>query len=187
MGLAVSRKRGRTADPGAAHRAIPMSRPCWRFTAAHIRDGGRGSVSDAETPQPDDLRDRPQETCAAPLPPFGGDARRRGGRHALCWCWFANGRPIATRSNTRSMSVTRQVGQGIGRILMQELIDVCAAQAFGRLSGYIDAYNAAPWASCEGSDSPEWVAAGCRLSARPLGRYHHGSTPARRSGSTTAP
>ena len=36
-----------------------------------------------------------------------------------------------------------QVGQGIGRILLQELIDVCAASGFRQIIGYIDADNAA--------------------------------------------
>jgi L-amino acid N-acyltransferase YncA len=36
-----------------------------------------------------------------------------------------------------------QVGRGIGRILMQELIDVCAAAGFRQIIGYIDADNTA--------------------------------------------
>jgi phosphinothricin acetyltransferase len=34
------------------------------------------------------------------------------------------------------------LGQGIGRLLMQELIDACAAAGFRQMIGYIDADNA---------------------------------------------
>ena len=35
------------------------------------------------------------------------------------------------------------VGRGIGRLLMRELIDVCAAAGFRQIIGYIDADNTA--------------------------------------------
>jgi phosphinothricin acetyltransferase len=36
-----------------------------------------------------------------------------------------------------------QVGRGVGRLLLQELIDVCAANGFRQMIGYIDADNTA--------------------------------------------
>ena len=59
------------------------------------------------------------------------------------WCCFGSGRPIASPSSIRSISITSIVGRGVGRLLMQELIDACAAAGFRQMIGYIDADNAA--------------------------------------------
>ena len=59
------------------------------------------------------------------------------------WCCFANDRPTATRSSIRSTSITTTQGRGVGRILLGELIDACAASGFRQMIGYIDADNTA--------------------------------------------
>ena len=55
-------------------------------------------------------------------------------------CCSASGRPIATPP---SIYVHHEhLGRGIGRLLLQDLIDACAAAGFRQMIGYIDADNA---------------------------------------------
>ena len=58
------------------------------------------------------------------------------------WCCSASGRPIATRVKHSIYVHHEHVGRGVGRLLMQELIDACAAAGFRQMIGYIDADNA---------------------------------------------
>src|SRR5215831_6469262 len=56
-------------------------------------------------------------------------------------CCSASGRPIAIRP---SMIYVHHdsLGRGVGRLLLKELIDACAAAGFRQMIGYIDADNA---------------------------------------------
>lgn len=107
----------------------------------HIRDGIEEGVSDAETPQPDDLRDRRKNLRSRRFPHLV--ATRGGEVVGYAYVVLFRKRP-AYRYTVKQIYVHHaQVGQGIGRILMQQLIDVCAASGFRQIIGYIDADNAA--------------------------------------------
>ena len=108
----------------------------------HIRDGIEDSVDDSGTPEPDDLRDRRKNLRNHRLPHlvacYGGDVV------GYAYVVLFRKRPAYRYTVKHSIYVHHaQVGQGIGRILMQELIDVCAAAGFRQIIGYIDADNAA--------------------------------------------
>jgi L-amino acid N-acyltransferase YncA len=65
-------------------------------------------------------------------------------------------------------------GRGVGRLLMQELIDACAAAGFRQMIGYIDAENTASLAIHEKFGfSRVGLLPGVVL--RPLGRHGHGA------------
>ncbi len=59
------------------------------------------------------------------------------------WCNSASALPTASRSNTRSTFITIIRAAASAAILLQELIDACAASGFRQMIGYIDADNAA--------------------------------------------
>ena len=108
----------------------------------HIRDGVEEGVSDAETPQPDDLRDRRKNLRSRRFPHLV--ATRGGEVVGYAYVVLFRKRPAYRYTVKHSIYVHHaQVGQGIGRILMQELIDVCAAAGFRQIIGYIGADNAA--------------------------------------------
>ena len=73
------------------------------------------------------------------------------------------------------------LGRGVGRLLLQELIDACAAAGFRQMIGYIDADNAPSLALHEKFGfAQRRPAPRRRLSIRPLGRHRHGATLSRR-------
>jgi len=86
----------------------------------HIRDGRRGRRQRRRDAAARRSARPAGRTCRSAASPICGDAAAaRWSAMRLCGCCFsANGRPIATRSNTRSMFRHAQVGQGIGRFLM---------------------------------------------------------------------
>jgi L-amino acid N-acyltransferase YncA len=108
----------------------------------HIRQGVEEGVSDAETPQPDDLRDRRKNLRNRRFPHLV--ATRDGEILGYAYVVLFRKRPAYRYTVKHSIYVHHEyTGQGIGRILMQELIDVCAAAGFRQIIGYIDADNAA--------------------------------------------
>lgn len=108
----------------------------------HIRHGIEEGVSDAGTPQPDDLRDRRKNLRNRRFPHLV--ATRSGEILGYAYVVLFRKRPAYRYTVKHSIYVHHEhVGQGIGQILMQELIDVCAAAGFRQIIGYIDADNAA--------------------------------------------
>ena len=108
----------------------------------HIRHGIDEGVSDAETPQPDDLRDRRKNLKNRRFPHLV--ATRNGDVVGYAYVVLFRKRPAYRFTVKHSIYIHHDhVGHGIGQMLMRELIDVCAAAGFRQLIGYIDADNAA--------------------------------------------
>jgi L-amino acid N-acyltransferase YncA len=79
----------------------------------------------------------------APAAASGGDLWRRGGGLCLCVVLFRK-RPAYRYTVKHSIYVHREHhGRGLGRRLIQELIDTCAAVGFRQMIGYIDSDNTA--------------------------------------------
>lgn len=108
----------------------------------HIRHGIEEGVSDAETPQPDDLRDRRKNLRSRRFPHLV--ATRAGDIVGYAYVVLFRKRPAYRYTVKHSIYIHHDhVGRGIGQILMRELIDVCAAAGFRQIVGYIDADNTA--------------------------------------------
>jgi phosphinothricin acetyltransferase len=108
----------------------------------HIRQGVEESVSDSETPQPDDLRDRRKNLRNRRFPhlvaTLGGEVV------GYAYVVLFRKRPAYRYTVKHSIYIHHEhVGRGIGPLLMEELIGVCAAAGFRQIIGYIDADNAA--------------------------------------------
>jgi L-amino acid N-acyltransferase YncA len=108
----------------------------------HIRQGIEEGVSDTETPEPDDLRDRRKNLRSKRFPHIV--ATQGGDVVGYAYVVLFRKRPAYRYTVKHSIYIHHAyVGQGIGQILMQELIDVCAAAGFRQIIGYIDADNTA--------------------------------------------
>jgi phosphinothricin acetyltransferase len=108
----------------------------------HIRHGIEEGVGDAETPQPDDMRDRRKNLRNRRFPHLV--ATLDGEIVGYAYVVLFRKRPAYRYTVKHSIYIHHaHVGQGIGQILMRELIDVCAAAGFRQIIGYIDADNAA--------------------------------------------
>ena len=108
----------------------------------HIRRGVEESVDDAGTPEPDDLRDRRKNLRSHRLPHlvaiFGGEVV------GYAYVVQFRKRPAYRFTVKHSIYIHHaHQGRGIGRILLGELIDACAASGFRHMIGYIDADNTA--------------------------------------------
>jgi L-amino acid N-acyltransferase YncA len=108
----------------------------------HIRRGIEDGVDDSGTPEPDDLRDRRKNLRSHRLPhlvaSYGGEVV------GYAYVVLFRKRPAYRYAVKHSIYVHREhAGRGVGRLLMQELIDVCAAAGFRQMIGYIDADNTA--------------------------------------------
>ena len=153
----------------------------------HIRRGIEDGVDDTGTPRAGRSARPAQEPAQPPLAASGRDAAAARSSAMPMRCCSASDRPIATRPSTRSTSTT-PIGRGIGRLLIRELIDVCAAAGFRQMIGYIDADNAASLRLHERFGFARvGLAAGGRLSIRPLGRHRHGAALALAAGATAPP
>jgi L-amino acid N-acyltransferase YncA len=107
----------------------------------HVRLGIDEGVSDAEMPQPDDLRDRRKNLRSKRFPHLV--ATRGGEVVGYAYVVLFRKRPAYRYTVKHSIYIHHDhVGHGIGRVLMRELIDVCAAAGFRQMIGYIDADNA---------------------------------------------
>jgi phosphinothricin acetyltransferase len=108
----------------------------------HIRHGIEEGVSDADTPQPDDLRDRRKNLRSRRFPHLV--AARDGEVVGYAYVVLFRKRPAYRYTVKHSIYIhDAHIGRGIGQLLMQELIDVCAAAGFRQIIGYIDADNTA--------------------------------------------
>ena len=108
----------------------------------HIRRGIGDSVDDSGTPEPDDLLDRRKNLRNTRLPHLvatcGGEVV------GYAYVVLFRKRPAYRHTVKHSIYVHREyLGHGVGRLLMQELIDTCAAAGFRQIIGYIDADNTA--------------------------------------------
>jgi phosphinothricin acetyltransferase len=108
----------------------------------HIRRGIEDSVDDSGTPEPEDLRDRRKNLRNHRLPHlaaiYGGEVV------GYAYVVLFRKRPAYRYAVKHSIYVHREhLGRGVGRLLMQELIDTCAATGFRQMIGYIDADNTA--------------------------------------------
>lgn len=108
----------------------------------HIRHGVDEGVSDSETPEPDDLRDRRKNLRNRRFPhlvaTLGGEVV------GYAYVVLFRKRPAYRYTVKHSIYIhDAHVGHGIGQLLLQELIDICAAAGFRQIIGYIDADNAA--------------------------------------------
>ena len=108
----------------------------------HIRRGIEDGVDDSGTPEPEDLRDRRKNLRNHRLPHLA--ASHGGEVVGYAYVVLFRKRPAYRYAVKHSIYVHREhVGRGVGRLLMQELIDVCAATGFRQMIGYIDADNTA--------------------------------------------
>lgn len=108
----------------------------------HIRRGIEESVDDSGTPEPEDLRDRRKNLRNHRLPhlvaTWGGEVV------GYAYVVLFRKRPAYRYTVKHSIYVHREhLGNGVGRLLMQELIDACAATGFRQMIGYIDTDNTA--------------------------------------------
>jgi L-amino acid N-acyltransferase YncA len=108
----------------------------------YIRRGIEDGVDESGTPEPDDLRDRRKNFRNHRLPHLV--ATRGGEIVGYAYVVLFRKRPAYRFAVKHSIYIHHEhQGRGVGRILMQELIDVCAASGFRQMIGYIDADNAA--------------------------------------------
>ena len=108
----------------------------------HIRRGVEDSVDDSGTPEPDDLRERRKNFRNHRLPHLV--ATLNGEIVGYAYVVLFRKRPAYRFAVKHSIYIHHEhQGRGVGRILLQELIDACAATGFRQMIGYIDADNAA--------------------------------------------
>ncbi|MBX9908393.1 MAG: GNAT family N-acetyltransferase [Beijerinckiaceae bacterium] len=108
----------------------------------HIRRGIDDGVEDTGTLQPDDLKDRRKNLRNRKLPHLA--ATVRGEVVGYAYVVIFRKRPAYRFTVKHSIYVHHDHhGQGIGRLLMQALIDACAGSGFKQMIGYIDAENVA--------------------------------------------
>ena len=108
----------------------------------HIRHGIEEGIDDSGTPQPDDLRDRRKNLRNQRFPHLVGT--RDGEVVGYAYGVLFRKRPAYRYTVKHSIYVHHaHLGRGIGRLLLAEMIDACAAAGFRQMIGYIDAGNAA--------------------------------------------
>jgi L-amino acid N-acyltransferase YncA len=108
----------------------------------HIRRGVEDNVDDSGTPEPDDLRERRKNLRSHRLPHLvatcGGEVI------GYAYVVLFRKRPAYRFAVKHSIYVHHEhLSRGVGRLLLQQLIDACAAAGFRQMIGYIDADNAA--------------------------------------------
>jgi L-amino acid N-acyltransferase YncA len=108
----------------------------------HIRRGIEDSVDDAGSPEPDDLRDRRKNFRQHRLPHLVATFRVEVVGYA--YVVLFRKRPAYRFAVKHSIYVHHEhQTRGVGRLLLRELIDACAAAGFRQMIGYIDADNTA--------------------------------------------
>ncbi|MGZ5850278.1 MAG: N-acetyltransferase family protein [Methyloceanibacter sp.] len=108
----------------------------------HIRRGIEAGADDNGTPEPDDLRERRKNLRNQHFPHLVATI----GSEVVGYAYVVlfRKRPAYRYTVKHSIYVHHDhLGRGIGRLLMHELIDACAAAGFRQMIGYIDADNTA--------------------------------------------
>lgn len=107
----------------------------------HIRHGVAKDADGNGEPDPDDLRDRRKNLRQSRLPHLV--ATYRGEVVGYAYAVLFRKRPAYRYTAKHSIYVHHaHLGRGVGRLLLQELVDACAAAGFRQMIGYIDADNA---------------------------------------------
>lgn len=107
----------------------------------HVRSGVPRDVEGTGAPEPDDLRDRRKNLKQTRLPHLV--ATYRGTVVGYAYAVLFRKRPAYRYTAKHSIYVHHEhLGRGVGRLLLGELIDACAAAGFRQMIGYIDADNA---------------------------------------------
>jgi L-amino acid N-acyltransferase YncA len=108
----------------------------------HIRRGVEQDVDDTGVPQPDDIRDRRKNLRSRRFPHLV--ATQAGTVVGYAYVVLFRKRPAYRFAVKHSIYVHHEhLGRGIGRRLMQDLIDACAAAGFRQMIGYVDGDNEA--------------------------------------------
>ncbi|MDP2800354.1 MAG: N-acetyltransferase family protein [Phreatobacter sp.] len=108
----------------------------------HIRRGVEEGVDDAETPEPDDLRERRKNFRTRRYPHLAATIEGRVVGYA--YVVLFRKRPAYRYTVKHSIYVHHDhLGRGVGRALLKDMIDACAAAGFRQMIGYVDADNAA--------------------------------------------
>jgi L-amino acid N-acyltransferase YncA len=108
----------------------------------HIRRGIEDGVDDSGTSEPDDLREWRKNFRQHRLPHLV--ATFRGEVVGYAYVVLFRKRPAYRFAVKHSIYVHHEhQARGIGRLLLRELIDACAAAGFRQMIGYIDADNIA--------------------------------------------
>jgi L-amino acid N-acyltransferase YncA len=108
----------------------------------HVRRGVEESVDDSGTPEPDDFRDRRKNLRSHRLPHLV--ATLNGEVIGYAYVVLFRKRPAYRFAVKHSIYIHHDhQGRGIGRLLLGELINACAASGFRQMIGYIDADNTA--------------------------------------------
>src|SRR3954452_8509954 len=107
----------------------------------HIRSGVPCDVEGTGAPEPDDLRDRRKNLKQTRLPHLV--ATYRGEVVGYAYAVLFRKRPAYRYTAKHSIYVHHEhLARGVGRLLLQGMIDACAAAGFRQMIGYIDADNA---------------------------------------------
>jgi len=107
----------------------------------HIRRGIEPDVIDNSAPEPDDLRERRKNMRNRRLPHVVATSGEVVVGYA--YAVLFRKRPAYRYTAKHSIYVHHDhQGRGIGGILLQALIDACAAAGYRQMIGYIDADNA---------------------------------------------
>jgi len=108
----------------------------------HVRRGVETGVDNSGVPEPDDLRDRRKNLRNHRLPHLA--ATYRGEVVGYAYVVAFRKRPSYRYTAKHSIYVHHEhLGRGVGRLLLQAIIDACAAAGFRQMIGYIDADNTA--------------------------------------------
>ena len=108
----------------------------------HIRGGVETGVDNGGVAEPDDLRQRRKNLYNHRLPHLV--ATWRGEILGYAYAVLFRKRPAYRYTAKHSIYIDQgHLGRGIGRLLLQDLIDACAAAGFRQMIGYIDADNTA--------------------------------------------
>jgi phosphinothricin acetyltransferase len=108
----------------------------------HIRGGVETGVDNGGGGEPDDLRQRRKNLYNHRLPHLV--ATWRGEIVGYAYAVLFRKRPAYRYTAKHSIYVHHDhLGRGIGRLLLQDLVDACAAAGFRQMIGYIDADNTA--------------------------------------------
>ena len=107
----------------------------------HIRHGVEDGAEDSGPSEPDDLQDRRKNLRSRRFPHIV--AIQDGAVVGYAYVVLFRKRPAYRFTLKHSIYVRDdRLGLGVGGLLMQALIDACAAAGFHQMIGYIDADNA---------------------------------------------